>query len=119
MAHISNINILESISIYYKYGIIFGVTLSKVGSFFILQRKVIRIMAGAQPRTSCRSQLKQSEVLPVPCQYVLSLTNFIINNQEIFKHIHLDTILIQVLSITFIDQMPTYLVFKKVPSMLA
>ena len=33
MAHISNINILKSVSLYYKYGIIFGVTLLKVGSF--------------------------------------------------------------------------------------
>jgi len=38
-------------------------------------------MAGAQPRTSCRSLVKQLEILPVPCQCILSLMNFIINNQ--------------------------------------
>jgi len=32
---------------------------------------------------------------------------------------HLYTILIQAISIIFIDQMPTYLVFKKVHSVLA
>jgi len=42
-------------------------------------------MAGAQLRTSCRSLFKQLEILPVPCQYILSLMNFIINNQENFQ----------------------------------
>ena len=42
-------------------------------------------MAGAQPRTLCRSLLKQLEILPVPCQYILSLINFIMNYQEIFQ----------------------------------
>jgi len=39
-------------------------------------------MDGAQHRTSCRSLFKQLEILPVPRQYMLSLMNFIINNQE-------------------------------------
>ena len=39
-------------------------------------------MAAAQPNTSCRSLFKQLQSLPVPCQYTLSLMNFIINNQE-------------------------------------
>jgi len=38
-------------------------------------------MAAAQPR----SLFKVSEILPVPCQYKLSLMNFIINNQESFQ----------------------------------
>jgi hypothetical protein len=42
-------------------------------------------MAGAQPNTSCISLFKQLEILRVPYQYVLSLLNFIINNQEIFQ----------------------------------
>jgi len=50
-----------------------------------LQKKIIRIMAGAQPRTSCVSLFKQSEILPVPCQYILSLMSFFINKHEIFK----------------------------------
>jgi len=102
-----------------KYGIIFGGISSNSVKIFTLQKKIIRIMAGAQPRTSCRSLLKQLEILTVLCQYILSFMIFIINNQEIFKQIHLYTMLIQGLSITFIDQMPTYLVFKKVHSMLA
>ena len=42
-------------------------------------------MGGAQPRTSCRRLFKQLEILSVPCHYILSLTNFIINNHEIFQ----------------------------------
>ena len=68
-----------------KYGIILGGNSSYSGKNFTLQKKIIRIMAGAQPRTSCRSLFKQLEILPVPCQYILSLMNFIINNQENFQ----------------------------------
>jgi len=39
--------------------------------------------------------------------------------RKFLKQIHLYTILIQGISIIFIDQMPTYLVFKKAHSMLA
>ena len=42
-------------------------------------------MAAAQPRTSSKSLFKESKNLPVPCQYILSLMNFIINNQESFQ----------------------------------
>ena len=42
-------------------------------------------MAGAQPRTSGRSLFKQLEILPVPCQYILSLMHFIVSNQENFQ----------------------------------
>jgi hypothetical protein len=48
---------------------------------FTLQKKIVRIMAG----TSCRSLLKQLDILPVPCQYTMSLMNIIINNQENFQ----------------------------------
>jgi hypothetical protein len=42
-------------------------------------------MAGAQPRTSDNSLFKQLENLPVPYQYILSLMNFVISNQEILQ----------------------------------
>jgi hypothetical protein len=76
-------------------------------------------MAGAQPRTSLRSHFKQLEILHVPYLYILSFMNFFANNQETFKQIGLYTILIQGTSTIFIDQMPTYLVFKKVHFMMA
>ena len=95
-----------------KSGIVFEDNSSNSGKIFTLRKKIVRIMVGVQPRTSCRSLLKQLEILPVPCQYILSLTNFISNNQEIFQTNFLYTILIQGISIIFIDQMPAYLVFR-------
>ena len=54
VVHISNINTLKSIYFHsvIKYGIIFGGYSSSSGKMFTLQKKIIRIMAGAQPRTS-------------------------------------------------------------------
>jgi hypothetical protein len=59
-----------------------GVTFPNSRKIFTSHKKIIRIMAGAQPRISCRSLLQQLEILPVPCQYVLPLMNFIISNKE-------------------------------------
>jgi len=42
-------------------------------------------VAGAKPRTSCRSLFKQLEILPVPCQDILTLMTFLISNQGNFK----------------------------------
>jgi len=42
-------------------------------------------MAGAQPKTSCRSLFTQLDILPLPCQYILSLMSFNISSQEVFQ----------------------------------
>jgi hypothetical protein len=60
MVHISNINTLKSIycACFHsaiKYGIIFWGNSSNGGKIFALQKKMIRIMTVAQPRTSCSS----------------------------------------------------------------
>ena len=39
---------------------------------YSLQKQVVRIMAGAQPRMSCRTTFQQLQFLPVACQYILS-----------------------------------------------
>jgi len=90
MVQISNINTLKSIHYAYfpsliNYGIIFWDNSSNSGKIFTLQKEIIRIMAGAQLRTLCRSLFQQLEILPIPCQYILSLMSFIINNQEILQ----------------------------------
>jgi hypothetical protein len=82
MYHISNINTLKSIYFVYfhsiiKYGIIFGGNSSNSKKIFTLQKKIIRIVVGAQPGTACRSLFKKLEILPIPCQYIFSLINFI------------------------------------------
>jgi hypothetical protein len=42
-------------------------------------------MSGAEPRASCRGMLRKLEILPVPCQYILSLMLFIIDNPNHFQ----------------------------------
>jgi len=77
MDHISSINILKSI--YYvcfhsiiRYGKILWGNSSISGKNFTLQKKFMRIMAGAQPRTSYRSLWRQLEIRPVPWQHIFS-----------------------------------------------
>jgi hypothetical protein len=73
VVYISNINTLQSIHYAHfhsiiKYGIIFWGNSSNSGKIFTLQKKIDRIMVGAQLRTSCRSLFKQLETSPFPCQ---------------------------------------------------
>jgi hypothetical protein len=85
MVHLSDITTLKSIYFAYfhsiiKYGIIFRDNSSSNAKIFTLQEKIIRILSGAQPGTSCRSLFKK-----ISCQYILSLQNLVVNNQEIFQ----------------------------------
>ena len=72
MIHIRNISTLKSIYFAFynsilKYGIIFWHNSSSSAKIFTLQKKIIRILAGAPSRTSCRSLfLKKLEILPIP-----------------------------------------------------
>jgi IS1 family transposase len=88
--HISNINTLKSIYFTYfhsiiKYWIVFWGNSSNSRKIFTLQKKIIRIMVDARPRTPCRSLFKKLEILPIPWQYIFSLMNFSVNNQENFQ----------------------------------
>jgi len=40
---------------------------------------------GAEPRASCRDLFRKLEILPVPCQYILSLMLFIRDNPNNFQ----------------------------------
>jgi hypothetical protein len=42
-------------------------------------------MVGAHSRTPYRNLFKKLEILPVPCQYVFSLMNSFVSNQESFQ----------------------------------
>ena len=42
-------------------------------------------MSGAEPRASCRGLFRKLEILPVPCQSILSLMLFIIDNPNNFQ----------------------------------
>jgi serine/threonine protein kinase len=49
------------------------------------EKKIVRIMVGIKPQNFCRGLFKRLQILPLPCEYVFSLLNFIINNQEHFQ----------------------------------
>jgi hypothetical protein len=62
-----------------SYGIIMG------GNSSHGKKRIIRIMVGAHPSTSCRRLFKKLDILTVPSQYIYSLMNFFIGNQEKFQ----------------------------------
>ena len=80
----SNINANSTHSIA-SYGKIFCGNSSYSKKIFTLQKRIIRIMVGAHPRTSCRRLFKKFEILTVPSQYIHSLMSFFIGNQEKFQ----------------------------------
>ena len=41
-------------------------------------------MFGVEPRSSCRSLFRKITILPIACQYILSLMLFIVGNQKDF-----------------------------------
>jgi Na+/H+ antiporter NhaA len=78
-----------------KYGIIFWCNLSKSGKVFTLKRNFFKITICMKHRISCSRQMKKLEILPAPCQYILLLMTFIVNNEAVFKQIYPYTVLIQ------------------------
>jgi hypothetical protein len=65
-----------------KYGIVFWGNSLNSKKIFTLKKKIVRLMAGVKPRNSCRSLFKRLEILALPCEYIFSLMNFTVNNQE-------------------------------------
>jgi hypothetical protein len=77
---------------------------------FTLQKRTIRIIAGVKSSNSCRNLFMRLEILPLPCKYILTLMNLVVNNQEHFQQ---NTVLTLGIGTIFIDQLPTSHVFKK------
>jgi hypothetical protein len=79
----------------FQYRIILGGNSAHAQQVFKLQKRVIRIMSGMGPRCLCRNLFLKLNILPVPCQYILSLMLFLMENQQEFltsAHVHgLDT----------------------------
>jgi hypothetical protein len=68
-----------------KYRIIFCGNSSDSKKVFTLQKKTVRIIVGAKPQTPFRDPFKKLQILPLPCEYIFSLLNFVINNLEHFQ----------------------------------
>jgi hypothetical protein len=52
---------------------------------FTLQKKLVRITVGAKPQTPCRDLFKKLQILPLPCEYIFSWLNSVINNLGHFQ----------------------------------
>jgi hypothetical protein len=52
---------------------------------YTLQKRTVRIIAGVKCRNSCRNPFMRLEIIPLPCEYIFTLMNFIITNQELFQ----------------------------------
>ena len=90
MYYTYNKNILKSIYFAYchsiaSYGTILGGNSSNSKKIFTLQKRIIRNMVDALPRTSCRRLFKKSDILTVPSQYIYTLMSFFIGNQKTFQ----------------------------------
>jgi hypothetical protein len=90
MYHIMNTDTLRMIYFGYfhsvmEYEMIFWGNSASVDKVFKLQKRMVRIMAGVGSRCSCRGLLKRLDILPVPCQYIFSLTTFVADNVGSFQ----------------------------------
>jgi hypothetical protein len=54
-------------------------------TMFTLQKKIVTIIAGDKPTDSCRSLCKGSEIITLPCEYILSSLLFVVSNEEHFQ----------------------------------
>jgi hypothetical protein len=59
-----------------RYGIIFWGSSYYANKVFILQKKIIRIIANTRPRDSCREAFKNMEIIT---QYIYSLVLYTVN----------------------------------------
>jgi len=52
--------------------------------YFWLKKKIVRIMTGSRPKTSCKPLLQSLGILTITSQYILSSMKFLLKNQEKF-----------------------------------
>jgi hypothetical protein len=58
-------------------GIIFCVSSQTMQNVFLIQKRIITIMLGLGPRSSCRGEFKKLDILTVPCLYIFALMMFV------------------------------------------
>jgi hypothetical protein len=68
-----------------SYGIIFWGNSTDSKKVFYIQKRNIRIMAGAKRRASCKELFKKFNILPLASEFSLSLLSFVVDNMEKFQ----------------------------------
>jgi hypothetical protein len=64
--------------------IIFWGNSTIVSRVFKSQKKINRIISGVGSGDSCRGLFRKLDILPLSCEYILSLMLFVIDNQNNF-----------------------------------
>jgi hypothetical protein len=125
MYHICNNNTLKSVYFAYihsiaSYGIIWGGNSSNSRKIFTLQKRIIIILVGAHPRTSCRRLFKKIRNFDSPKPiHILTDELLFWGIRRTFRQIHQCIALIQEINTIFTDCLLTCLVFRKVHPTLA
>ena len=68
-----------------NYGIIFWGSSSTMHNVFLMQNRIIRIVLGLGPRSSCRGVFRKLDVLTVPSLYIYALMMSVVNNPDSFQ----------------------------------
>jgi hypothetical protein len=68
-----------------KYDIIFWGSSSTMHNVFLIHKRIIRIMLGLGPRSSCRGVFRKLDILTVPSLYIYALIMFVVNNSDSFQ----------------------------------
>jgi hypothetical protein len=67
-----------------NYGKNFWGSSSTMQNVFLIQKRIIRIMLGLGPRSSCRGGFKKLDILTFPSLYIFALMMFV-NNPDSFE----------------------------------
>jgi len=86
LIHPSNLDITRMVYFAYshsvlQYGMIFWGNATYAHHVFKPQKRVVRVMSGVGPRSSCRNLFRKLNILPIACQYILSLKLFIVDKR--------------------------------------
>jgi hypothetical protein len=68
-----------------SYGIIFWGNATNNNKIFIIQKKIIRIMAGVKSTASCRTLFQKFNILPLASEYIFCLLSFKVKNFDKFQ----------------------------------
>jgi hypothetical protein len=67
------------------YGIIFWSNSIESNKVFLQQKRIVRAILGINPHSTYKSHFKILEILAMPLQFILSLTEFFVNSFTYFS----------------------------------
>jgi hypothetical protein len=68
-----------------SYGIMLWGNSTNTHELFVMQKRCVRIMVHIQCPESCKPYFKSLGILPLPCQYILTLAIYAWKNKHLFK----------------------------------